>query len=419
MKRYATILGCVAAATLNWVSAAEGPVPTGMPHLDRVWVLMMENHAYNQIVNNPNAPFINLLASTANSATNYFAIAHPSLTNYLEVVGGSNFGVQTDNSPDWHNFTCTTNLVSKTVATDNPASPNICPITGVGTDASTPAVDTTNETTGPPGELNIDGTKSIPAATNISGKTIGDQLADIGRTWKSYQESLPPEGADGVNNSDGLYSNLTDFTKITPALKPPLTSSNIVALYAVKHNPFAYFKSVQEGDEPGNSLDNVAGFDGLNGLFADLSSGNVPTYSFIAPNQCNDQHGRGNGSAFCNFDPNDNGTQAGLNPALIQLGDLTVKKLVTAIKASPVWTRGHNAIIVLWDENDYSIAPNVNKVLTIVDTNYGVHGVTSSTYYNHFSLLKSIEGGLGLPCLNHACDNDVAVMADLFSVSVQ
>ena len=28
---------------------------------------------------------------------------------------------------------------------------------------------------------------------------------------------------------------------------------------------------------------------------------------------------------FCNFDPNDNGTQAGLNPALIQQGDVTVE----------------------------------------------------------------------------------------------
>jgi hypothetical protein len=34
--------------------------------------------------------------------------------------------------------------------------------------------------------------------------------------------------------------------------------------------------------------------------------------------------------------------------------------------------------------------------------------------YTHFSLLKSIEGGLGLPCLNHACDATVKVMSDLF-----
>ena len=33
--------------------------------------------------------------------------------------------------------------------------------------------------------------------------------------------------------------------------------------------------------------------------------------------------------------------------------------------------------------------------------------------YNHFSLLKTIEGALGLPCLNHACDSSVNVMFDL------
>ncbi len=52
---------------------------------------------------------------------------------------------------------------------------------------------------------------------------------------------------------------------------------------------------------------------------------------------------------------------------------------------------------------------------TVVDTNYGFHGVQSSQPYNHFSLLKSLEAGFGLPCLNHACDQNVNVMSDLFS----
>ena len=34
--------------------------------------------------------------------------------------------------------------------------------------------------------------------------------------------------------------------------------------------------------------------------------------------------------------------------------------------------------------------------------------------YTHFSLLKSIEAGLGLPCLNHACDANLATMSDMF-----
>ncbi len=133
------------------------------------------------------------------------------------------------------------------------------------------------------------------------------------------------------------------------------------------------------------------------------------------PNQCNDQRGRGNAGAFCNFDPVSDGTQAGLNPALIYLGDVTLQRIVTAIKASPTWSNGASAIVAVWDENDYSLVPNVNRVLLIVDTNYGVHKVHSATRYTHFSLLKSIEGGIGLPCLNHACDEKSAVMSDLFA----
>jgi len=242
VKKRTVFLCFLAAAIGSVVFAAEGPVPGGVPRLDHVFVIMMENHGYGQVVNNPNQPFINDMASLANTATNYFAVAHPSLTNYLEVVGGSNFGIQSDNSPDWHNFDCTTNLASGTTNTDTPASPNICPISGTGTDAATPAVDTTNETSGPPGLNNIDGTQSIPAAANTAGKTIADQLAAVGRTWKSYQESLPVTGADLVNNSDGVYTNNTNFSTILPALTPPLTSSDMVALYAVKHNPFAYFR---------------------------------------------------------------------------------------------------------------------------------------------------------------------------------
>ena len=61
------------------------------------------------------------------------------------------------------------------------------------------------------------------------------------------------------------------------------------------------------------------------------------------------------------------------------------------------------------------MSPNINQVGTIVATNYGVHGVKSNTRYTHFSLLKTLEAGFGLPCLNHACDKDVAVMGDLFA----
>jgi len=406
----AAVLGLLAMAFAGTMVAQEGPVPRGVPHLDHVFVIMMENHGYSQIVGNPNAPFTNRFARSANTATNYFAVAHPSLTNYLEVVGGSNFGVHSDNDPDWHNASCTPDIVAKTVNTDTPASPSICPIAGTGTDAETPAIDYTNETQGPPGNINVDGRVSFAAAGTV-GKSIGDQLAEAHRSYKSYQESLPIGGADLITYSDGFFTNLTDFSTILPVLNPPLTQGNVVKLYAAKHNPFVYFQSTQEGTSRRNSLKNSVGFETL---YADLGSGNVPSYSFIAPNQCNDQHGRGNAGAFCNFDPVSDGTQAGLNPALIQQGDVTVQRLVTAIHKSPAWREGKNAIVLLWDENDYSLAPNTNQVLTVVDTNYGVHRAHSARFYTHFSVLKSIESGLGLPCLNHACDANVDVMSDLF-----
>jgi len=73
--------------------------------------------------------------------------------------------------------------------------------------------------------------------------------------------------------------------------------------------------------------------------------------------------------------------------------------------------------VIVWDENDYSQAPVTNQVVLIVDRNYGHQGVQSTNYYTHFSLLKTVEATLGLPCLNHACDASTAVMSDLFGLN--
>ena len=353
-----------------------------VPRLDHVFIIMMENHYYGQILGNANAPFITSYAASANLAKNYFAVGHPSLTNYLEVVGGSNFGILNDDSPDWHNNSCVSNLELGQTA-DETATTNICPIAGVGMDAATPAVDTTNE--GTPTEP-VYNTPIDPAKT--VGMSIADQLDEAHMSWKSYQESLPPYGADRVNNSDGLLSDLTQAAPGMPKL------------YAVKHNPFVYFASVQSGEDRDNSLRNVVD---LNQLYIDLARDRVPNFAFIAPNQCHDMHGRGSTEVGpgCSVDANN-----------IAQGDATVKALVTGIKASKMWKEGNNVIVTVWDENDYSSLPN--QVVTIVDTSYAPTGISSDVPYNHFSLLKTIESGFGLRHLNHAADKDVKIMSDLF-----
>ncbi len=410
MKTRVVLLCSLAISLAGLVSAQEGAVPHGVPHLDHVFVIMMENHGYNQVVGNPADPFVNEYIKSANYATNYFAVGHPSLTNYLEVVGGSNFGVRTDNSPDWHDANCATNLSTGFVSTDSPPTPNICPIHGTGTDAATPAIDYANETSGPPGDIDLDGVRSYAANTHTVGKTIADQLVAKGLTWKTYQEDLPPTGPDTVDLADGYFTNNADLSSALPG-----ETTSLIGLYAVKHNPFAYFANIQEGNDPENSYRNMASFTGPTGLFRDLESGHMPTYSYIVPNQCDDQHGRSNAGPECEYDPNDNGTQVGLNPGLMYQGDNALEQIVNAIHHSRAWSDERSVIITVWDENDYSVAPTVNKVLLIVDTNYGKHGKQSPKFYTHFSLLKSVEAGLGLPCLNHACDSSTSVMSDLLN----
>lgn len=381
LKTYALALAFAGCATQLWAQQREKAIP----HLDHVFLIMMENHSYSEVIGNPNAPFLNAYAKQANLATNYFGVGHPSLTNYLEVVGGSNFGVINDHSPDWHDANCSSNIVTG-VPSDEATTTKICPISGAGWDAPTPAVDTSNEGT-PSSPVYND---PLPAAF-VQGKTIADQLVAQGMTWKSYQEDLPPYGADRVNASDGLISNTT-------ASEPGMPQ-----LYAVKHNPFVYFASVQEarGDQAGRmGLENVTGFQQL---FDDLKSGQVPNFSFIAPSQCHDQHGRGSSEVGpgCSVDAN-----------VIAAGDSAVATLVKAIKSSMAWQHGRNVLIIVWDENDYGTDPN--QVVLTVDTNYAPTGVTSNVKYNHFSLLKTLDAGFGLPYLNHAADQNVKLMSDLF-----
>jgi len=370
MLKNTTLALCLSAAALSAPAFGDEDRDqrrdAAIPELHHVFLIMMENHSAGEVLGNTaSAPFINKLAQSANVATNYFAVGHPSLPNYLHVVGGSNFGVAGDPTPKWHN---------------DPGSPGtVVPLAGSGVDLPTPA-----SLTGATGGQDL-------AASGYIAMTIADQLQAVGRTWKTYQESLPAGGADRVDYSDGLFSNLSQVSQ-----------ADIAKQYAVKHNPFAYFDNIQRSADSDNGLGNIVGFDGTNGLFADLRAGSMPSLAFIAPNQCHDMHGLGNAGAFCATDA-----------TTIRMGDATVETLVTAIKGSQSWKEGNNVIIVMWDENDFSNSPNL--VGMIVDTSYGVRGVKSAKPYNHHSLLRTLQAGFGLGCLNHACDSNVQVMSDVFA----
>ena len=73
----------VLAATAPQADAAR------VPRLKHVWVFVLENHSYNEIIGNPDVPYLNHLARRHGVATQYYAVAHPSLPNYLAMISGS------------------------------------------------------------------------------------------------------------------------------------------------------------------------------------------------------------------------------------------------------------------------------------------------------------------------------------------
>jgi phosphatidylinositol-3-phosphatase len=74
-------------------SAGAGSSPGGagtsaIPQFAHVFVLVEENHSFNDVVGNANMPYLNSLASANGLATQYYADAHPSLPNYFVLTTG-------------------------------------------------------------------------------------------------------------------------------------------------------------------------------------------------------------------------------------------------------------------------------------------------------------------------------------------
>ena len=71
-----------------------------------VVIVIMENHAYSQIIGNPSAPYINnVLVLNGAVLTNSHAVEHPSQPNYLNLFSGDNQGVGFDDKVPQVKFT--------------------------------------------------------------------------------------------------------------------------------------------------------------------------------------------------------------------------------------------------------------------------------------------------------------------------
>ena len=246
----------------------------------------------------------------------------------------------------------------------------------------------------------------------IAATHIGSQLERAGLSWMGYYESIPSPGSKAVVAGDPSIGKAAAHWE----------------LYASKHSGFMNFAPVQR---PAERTAHLVGFDRLS---TDLSSGHVPSFALIVPNQCNLMHGldpadytRPVGAAIppdCNHDN---------TVGLIRRGDAYLGRLVAQIQRSPVWKSQNNAAIVItFDEGstktpegccgiDPHGASNFGggHIPTIVITNHGPRNVVDDTPYSHYSLLRTIEDAFGIhEYLRHAGDTGkgVRAMAPLFRV---
>jgi len=80
-------------------AASATPTVTSItpgPSFSHVYLIVMENKSYSEIVGNAHAPYINSLITQYGLAANYAAVAHPSEPNYLALFSGSTQGVTND-----------------------------------------------------------------------------------------------------------------------------------------------------------------------------------------------------------------------------------------------------------------------------------------------------------------------------------
>ena len=207
------------------------------------------------------------------------------------------------------------------------------------------------------------------------------QLEAAGKTWKGYFGGLPyagykgycyPEKCLGIPDSDPLYAS--------------------------KHNGVVNFANLQTPSE-------LAKMTPMGQLSSDLSTGQVPNFSYIVPDMCHDMHGA---PPYCV--DSGNGKTPG-DTWLTATGDAFVGQTVNQITSSPVWSTGNTAIVITFDEG----SSGTSKTANIVVTNHGPRGVKDGTAYSHYNLLASLQQAFGLGCLLNSCT--AAPMTPLFQIT--
>jgi hypothetical protein len=197
----------------------------------------------------------------------------------------------------------------------------------------------------------------------VDAANIVDQLEAAGKTWKAYMESMPS----------------------------PCFVGDSGKLYRQKHNPFIYFDNIRNNPA---RCDKIVPFEQFD---ADLQAGALPDYVWITPNMCNSIH-----------------------DCSLNTGDDWLQTWVSKILASPAW-RQDGVLFLTFDESNASDDTSCcmyamgGHILTMVISPLARPAYQSPIFYDHYSLLRTIEEAWGMPLLNKASCDCSTPMSDFFS----
>ncbi|HEY6526274.1 MAG TPA: alkaline phosphatase family protein [Solirubrobacteraceae bacterium] len=183
----------------------------------------------------------------------------------------------------------------------------------------------------------------------IHAPNIGDLVNAAHETWKAYNESAAGPCDDTVH---GYYWD-DDL-------------------------PLLYFSDIRQ--RPAYCAAHVLP---LESMAPDLASAaTTPSFVWVGANDCDDMEGCG-----------------------IRAGDRFLQQQLSQIMGSPAWRTQRSLAIITWDEDNYDHERPAQWVPTLVLGSAGVrHGFVSPVRYTHYSLLRTIEGALGL---GHLTANDL------------
>jgi phosphatidylinositol-3-phosphatase len=190
---------------------------------------------------------------------------------------------------------------------------------------------------------------------DLDGPTLFDQLEAAGKTWRVAAENLPEGCFTGKEASGGRDGPGT---------------------YARKHEPGINFRSI--ATDPARCA-----------FIGDLTSfvPDAADFQLIIPNLCHDMH-----------------------DCSIEEGDAWLQTFVPTIVDSHAFSDG--LLVITFDESDGG--DDDNDVATIVLGPGIKRGYVSDVPHSHYSLLRTIETALGLPCLAASCDANT--LGELFDV---